>query len=84
MSKEWQQSTNQHADPLSAYHNLPIVSEPGPNQKYIGRVIIELYEDGSTRSDASKIAYSATSVDGNSKAFALRVAQALIARLGRE
>ena len=78
---QWNHQKTQAPDPLTNYQYQPILSTPGPNDNYLGRVIIELYDDGSTRPDAAKIAYSAAAVDGNNAQLAARIAQALVERL---
>lgn len=41
---QWQKSVSSTADPLASYVGRPIISEGGANRKYIGRVIVELWE----------------------------------------
>lgn len=71
-------------DPLAAYHGQPMIANPGPKSTYLGRIIVEFYEDGSTKPDANKIAFSVDAVDGNHDSFAMRVAKALVARLEKQ
>lgn len=85
MSKEWQHSSaSSQPDPLSAYLDQPMIAHPGPNSRYVGRVIVELYENGSEKSDASKIAYTVDAIEGNYDTLALRIAKALVARLSQK
>jgi hypothetical protein len=65
------------------YQKRPIITRGGPNQAYVGRVIIEMWEDASSPDDASKIAFVVDAVDGNHAAFLERVASALPQRLLR-
>jgi len=41
---QWQKSVSPVADPLAAYAGRPIISGAVSNRKYIGRVIVELWE----------------------------------------
>jgi hypothetical protein len=78
---QWNQQAGQAPDPLANYQYQPILAAPGSNVQYLGRVIVEFYDDGSTRPDARKIAYSVAAVDGNNAQLATRIAQALVERL---
>ncbi len=81
MSDKWQTQEFSADDPLSSHRGRPIISAGGPNQKYVGRVIIEFWESDSARDDTNKIAYSADAVDGDHPALLRRVAAALAARV---
>lgn len=41
---QWQKTVSSTKDPLVSYIGKPVISDAGPNQKYIGRVIVELWE----------------------------------------
>src|SRR5579884_95582 len=80
MSK-WMNRESQGYDPLVGYQNKPIISSGQGNQRYLGRVIVELWEDGSSHDDSYKIAYSARAIDGYNEKLVQRVAAALPVRI---
>lgn len=69
------------ADPLAGYHDQPVISDGGPQARYIGRVIIELWEPLSQPNDVGGLAYTSEAVDGNNVALLQRIARALPLRL---
>ena len=84
MSGTWKKQSSPVDDPLAAYHGKPVISHGGPNQHYLGRVVVELWEDGSTRDDSYKLALSSDAVDGNYTKLRQRVAAALPVRVLRD
>lgn len=80
-SSEWQQQVSSVDDPLEGYHKKPIISRGGPNATYLGRVVIELWDDASSPDDAAKIAMAVDAVGGDHATFLERVASALTQRL---
>jgi hypothetical protein len=68
-------------DPLAAYQGKPVIGSGGANQQYLGRVVVELWEDGSPRDDAQKLTISSDAVDGQHAKFCQRIAGALPARV---
>jgi hypothetical protein len=82
MSQEWKkQETTRMGDPLSGYQGRPILGQQGPNAKYLGRVIVELWETNSTTNDSNNIAVSAGAVDEDNATFIERIAAALSERV---
>lgn len=82
MSHEWKkQETNQMGDPLSGYRGEPILGKQGPNARYLGRVIVELWEINSTKNDSYNIAISAGAVDEDNSTLIERIAAALSSRV---
>ena len=84
MAKEWNQQTTADAaisDPLANHRNVPILAEVGPDSRYVGRVIVELFDDDSSKPDSNKIAFSVGAVDGNKAVLIQRVADALVKRV---
>lgn len=84
MSHTWSKQTGNVDDPLAAYHGKPILSQGGPNQHYLGRLVVELLEDGRPRDDSYKLALTAGAVDGNHANFTRRIAAALPVRVQRD
>ncbi|HLW01833.1 MAG TPA: hypothetical protein VKT82_24480 [Ktedonobacterales bacterium] len=68
-------------DPLAAYQGKPVISRGGANQHYLGRVVVELWDDGSPRDDAHKLALSSDAVDGQHAKLCQRIAAAFPARV---
>lgn len=86
MAKEWKQQPTSSAaisDPLANHHAVPIMAQTGPDSQFVGRVIIELFDDGSAKPDSNKIAFTADAVDGDHAALIQRVAEALVERVHR-
>lgn len=77
----WQVQQGPAPDPLKDYRKQPIISRAGPHSTYVGRVIIELYEDDMGGTDAPNIAMTAGAVDGQHARLLERVAKALTTRL---
>lgn len=71
------------AGPLADYHSQPMISGGAPPQHYIGRLLIELIDDGSARDDSYKLVLASDPVDGNHLAFRQRIATALPGRVLR-
>ncbi len=73
----WRAGVNSGApDPLADFRHRPIIGE-AQGKTYVGRVIVELWEDSSAPDDARGIAMSADAVNGDHAALARRVAAAL-------
>ena len=73
----WVATTAPVDDPLAAYQGKPVISRGGPNQQYLGRVVVELWDDGSPRDDSDKLSLSSDAVDGNHLHIRERIAKAL-------
>lgn len=80
-TRTWQSGTFEADDPLANYRKKPIISQGGPNATYVGRIIIELWEEGPATDDAQKIAISADAADGNHAKLLARIAASLPRRL---
>lgn len=70
-------------DPLADYRDRPIISRAGPSKTYVGRVIVELWEDQDNPDDAHSMTVSAEAHDGDNAALLKRVATALPNLLNR-
>lgn len=82
MSQKWQkQEINQSGDPLSGYQGKPILGQQGPNARYLGRVIVELWEIKDAKNDSYNIAISSGAVDRDNATLIERIAVALSARV---
>ncbi len=79
--KPWGAQSASVSDPLQAYRKKPIISAGGPNVTYVGRVVIELWSDGSTSDDSKMIAMTADAVDGKHAKLLARIGTALSRRL---
>ncbi len=77
----WNKQILQAREPRILDAKVPIISAAGPNDKYLGRVVIEFYEIAGAKSDAEGVAYTVEAVNGDHKALARRVAAAFVARL---
>jgi hypothetical protein len=80
-----QPSAVSSSGPLGAYHGQPILGQVaqgqgGASSQYIGRVVVELWDDGSQLDDAYKIIFSADATDGNPGKLLDRIAPALLKR----
>lgn len=82
-SGSWQAKKGPADDPLAHYRKQPIISRTGPDSTYLGRVIIELYDDGRGGADADNIAVTAGAMDGQHAQLLERVEKALATRLQR-
>jgi hypothetical protein len=81
-SGTWESETSPVDDPLQNYQKRPIISEAVPNTTYVGRVIIELWEDGSSPDD-KMIAMTAEAVNGRHPQLLDRIAAALAKAMQR-
>jgi len=45
---EWRKEEGTAPDPLAKYAHQPVISAGGPNSTYVGRVIVELWDSGTT------------------------------------
>jgi hypothetical protein len=84
MSKQWEKRVSTAPDPLKDFRKKPIISGGGPKAKYLGRVIVELWDTGEGRDDSYNIAYSSAPVDGKYTELVKRVATALVERVRRD
>ena len=67
-------------DPLSAFRGMPAISTAVPQAYYVGRLIVELWEQPDI-SDAAGIALQIDPANGDSTALLHRIAAALPPRL---
>jgi hypothetical protein len=79
----WSVETHDVDDPLKDCRKRPIISDAGPNATFVGRVIIEMWEDGSSLDDGQKLAIVPNAMDGKHAQFLERVAAALALRMQR-
>lgn len=58
---QWKGRVNKAASVLTGHEQTPIISSAGPNSRYLGRVIIEVWEDPrhADHSGSSMLAYMA-------------------------
>lgn len=71
----------QSPDPLQNYYGKPLIGEAGPSMKYVGRLIIELYEQPYS-SDANSLVLAFDPAPGESQGdLVKRIAAALPERL---
>jgi hypothetical protein len=82
-SSSWSSQQSTVPDPLKGYQRVPIISGGGPNSKYLGRVIIELWQEDGASDDSKMIAISADAVDGKHAQLLPRIAAALAQRMTR-
>jgi hypothetical protein len=78
----WQMQTGPADDPLLPYRGRPVISA-GSAGRYIGRVVIELWESESEPNDVNGLAFTTDTVQGDQQTLLQRVAAALPARLAR-
>ena len=72
-------------DPLENLYGKPMISQENPDTRYLGRVIIELYESPGA-SDAAGLAYTIDPASGTNideKTLIKRIADALSLRIAR-
>jgi len=67
-------------DPLTEFQGRPTISVGGPPSIYVGRVMVELWEDP-TISDAHLLTYAVDAATGDSRTLLARIAAALPIRL---
>ena len=83
MSHQWKGSVSKVADPLEGFQGQPIVSLVGPNQRYLGRVVVELYETPNS-SDVNQLAFTIDAANGvDSSDLLKRIAAALSLRVAK-
>jgi hypothetical protein len=80
---EWSKSDSSVADPLAQYAHKPMLAAAGKGAKYLGRVIIEVWETGNATDDSQRLTFSSEAVDGNHEALLTRVAAGLPKRVER-
>ncbi len=73
-------SSQSTVDPLASYQGNPILGQHGSGQRYVGRVVVELWETGQPEDDSQRIIFTADAADGNHGALLRRVAPALLKR----
>lgn len=80
-------SSTNRSDPLQEVYGKPMVGMEMPGNRYLGRVVVELYESTDAfQSDDMNIVYSVDPAHGaniEAKALVKRVADALHARIAR-
>jgi hypothetical protein len=79
---QWQTKNTQSStsDPFQNFRAQPMLGQGPANKHYVGRVVIEIWDDGSSMDDANKIIFTADAVDGNHSALLKRIAAALFKR----
>ncbi len=83
-SGTWKAEISEVDDPLVGYHKKPIISlASSPNAKYLGRVIVELWDNTGARDDADALTISAGAMDGKHGKLLARIAEALLVRVQR-
>ncbi|GHO59990.1 hypothetical protein [Ktedonobacter robiniae] len=68
------------ADPLSSHQGQPLLGQQEASSQYLGRVVVELWDDGRQVDDSYKIVFSVDAIDGNAEALLQRIAPALFKR----
>jgi hypothetical protein len=74
-------SSQSTGDPLASYEGKPILGQHGSSQRYVGRVVVELWETEQSVDDSQRIVFTADAADGNHSALLRRVAPALLKRV---
>lgn len=74
----WTQSVGPVDDPLEHHRQRPVISVGAPGAKYLGRVVIELWDDG-TGADVRNLAFGIDAI-GDSAELLTRVVAAFPAR----
>lgn len=78
---QWKSKVSQStSDPFKDFEKKPMFGQGPENKRYLGRVVIEMWDDGSSVDDANKIIFTADAVDGDHSSFLKRVASALAKR----
>jgi hypothetical protein len=78
-------SYSNEPDPMQNVYGKPMISEEHPHTRYLGRVVIELYESPGA-SDVNGLAYTidpASGVNIDEKTLIKRIADALSLRIAR-
>ena len=83
MAQNWKTEITEVNDPLANYQGQPIISRGSPTSTYLGRVVLELWQEGSTSNDADGLAVTADAVNENHNGLLQRVAAALPIRVSR-
>ena len=75
-------------DPLEGYHGKPIISGGGSHDRYIGRVILELWERPRGAdpgvNDVNYFSMTSDATDGDAAGLLRRLADALPVRVARD
>ncbi len=71
-------------DPLAHNIGMPILGQQGVNSTFVGRVIVELWEESDGLDDSYHIAFSIDAASGDEKTLLQRVSLALSARVNRD
>lgn len=74
------------ADPLTAFHGKPLVGVASQENRYLGRIVIEVYESDQHASVADGLAFTVDLADGvgiDHQALMARVAQGFPERIAR-
>jgi hypothetical protein len=76
----WQKTAIAGNDHLANYQGKPILGQRA-NKRYVGRVVVELWETGQPVDDSQQIVFTADATDGNHGALLRRIASALLKRV---
>jgi hypothetical protein len=73
------------AEPLAPYAGTPILGSQGPGAVFLGRVVVEVWQQpGKAGSDPSRgISFSSEAVDGDHRGLLRRVAATLPQRVAK-
>lgn len=83
---DWKKSTGASGasvEPLASFAGKPILASQGSGSKYIGRVVVEVWDTGTSIDPSYGLSFSSDAVDGNQKALLRRVAAGLSARVAK-
>jgi hypothetical protein len=70
------------AEPLAQFAGKPVLAAQ-PGAKYVGRVVVEVWDTGRSSDQSHGLAFSSEAVDGNHGALLKRVAAGLSARVAK-
>lgn len=70
MAHHWTKSIfNRRRDPLEAYYGRPLIGTPGAETRYVGRVVVELWQGQSRERGASEdVAFTIDPAEGGGSA----------------
>ncbi|HLG64911.1 MAG TPA: hypothetical protein VKY19_23425 [Ktedonosporobacter sp.] len=74
------------ADPLTAFHGKPLVGVASQEHRYMGRIVIEVYESDQYASVADSLAFTVDLAEGvgiDHQELMVRVAQGFPERIAR-
>lgn len=80
---EWIKGNITSGSPRTLDVKGPIISQAGPKDKYLGRIIIEFYEIDGARTEADGVAYLVDAMNGDHATLAARVAAAFAAKVSK-